>query len=400
MFCLLVGVTVLYMTIDAQIQNILFPNFWPEMDLPSNLHEGADRKLQKVRSIRPLPSVRLTNIDNVTYYGTIKIGNPPKEVKVIFDTTSQYLRIFPKNFSTNPVPLARSRSSSFNPYIVDNRIFHVPYHDYNVTGFLSMGTVKIADINVERQVILEVVNISGMPNKHIFKSYSNISDQKYDGILGLSYQQTFEPLSVFQNMIDQWLVAPRAFSIYLNRSSSADLGGKLIFGGFDSAYYKQILAYVPVTRRGYWQFTIDRIEMNQVRGNTYEWCRGGCQAIIDTSTWKIMGPEEDVSAINRLFLSNIYKTCRGIEYLPFVTFKIRGKEFDLNGEEYMIRNPDNKSTCITVFWKLETTYKYNVKWVLGMPFIRRFYTEFDMEGHQLGFALVKNAIVHLENDYS
>ncbi|EFN66749.1 hypothetical protein EAG_08329, partial [Camponotus floridanus] len=42
------------------------------------------------------PSVSLTNIDNVLYYGTISIGNPPQNYEVVFDTSSPYLRIFPK----------------------------------------------------------------------------------------------------------------------------------------------------------------------------------------------------------------------------------------------------------------------------------------------------------------
>jgi len=62
----------------------------------------ADTKLQKDRSDDKFPSVRLTNFKNVNYYGTIKIGIPPQEFKVVFDTSSPYLWIFSKN-STNPV---------------------------------------------------------------------------------------------------------------------------------------------------------------------------------------------------------------------------------------------------------------------------------------------------------
>jgi len=42
------------------------------------------------------------------------------------------------------------------------------------------------------------------------------------------------------------------------RDASADLGGKLIFGGSDPAYYEGNFTYIPVTNKGYWQFTIDR----------------------------------------------------------------------------------------------------------------------------------------------
>jgi len=63
----------------------------------------ADTKLQEVPSLDDnLPSVRLTNFKNVIYYGTIKIGIPSQEFKVVFDTSSPHFWIFSKK-STNPV---------------------------------------------------------------------------------------------------------------------------------------------------------------------------------------------------------------------------------------------------------------------------------------------------------
>ncbi|EFN66365.1 Lysosomal aspartic protease, partial [Camponotus floridanus] len=71
------------------------------------------------------------------------------------------------------------------PYIVNkNRLLQVRYLDYNVTGFLSNGTVNVANLNIEKQTFLEVVNIS---DEHILELYSNITDRKFDGLLGLSY---------------------------------------------------------------------------------------------------------------------------------------------------------------------------------------------------------------------
>ncbi|EFN61010.1 Cathepsin D [Camponotus floridanus] len=259
------------------------------MDFLPFILEKADIKLQKVPSVQNFPSVRLTNIDNVIYYGTISIGIPPQEFKVVFDSGSPYFWIFPKK-STNPVALTRSQydNTSSNPYIPNNTSFHVllyRYLDYNVTGFLSTDTVNVANLNVERQTFLKAVNIS---NEHMLESYLNKSDRKYDGLLGLSYQQTFEPFSVienmihqglmssgifsfylnnipvgeikpvFYNMIQQKLVSSGIFSFYLNRNASADFGGKLLFGGSDPAYYEGDFTYIPVTNRKYWQFTIDR----------------------------------------------------------------------------------------------------------------------------------------------
>ncbi|XP_025265073.1 lysosomal aspartic protease-like isoform X2 [Camponotus floridanus] len=320
MFRLLVMVMVFFATTDAQFLNPEFLWIWRGI---------TNTKLQKVHNIS---SVRLTNIDNVIYYGIINIGIPPQEVKVVFDTSSEYLRIFPKNFSTNPVALARSQNTSFNPYIVDNRLFHVGYLDYNVTGFLSRGTVNVANLNVERQTFLEVVNISEEYTDEL-GWYSNIYDRKFDGLLGLSCYNipVGEIKPVFYNMIQQKLVSSGIFSFYLNRNASADLGGKLIFGGSDPAYYEGDFTYIPVTNRKYWQFTIDSIEMTYVMSSNFILCKKSCQAIVDTSIWKIIGPEKDVLLIDRLTRTNPYGRvdCNIIPHLPIIRFNLRGFNFDV-----------------------------------------------------------------------
>jgi len=65
------------------------------------------------------------------------------------------------------------------------------------------------------------------------------------------------------------------------------------------------------------------------------------------------------------------------------------------------QHPNDESICITVFWKRhlnnDPTYDDEIKWVLGMPFIGRYYTEFDMEKHRVGFALAKNSSKCIEN---
>ncbi|XP_025264502.1 lysosomal aspartic protease-like isoform X2 [Camponotus floridanus] len=383
MFRLLVVVTVLFMTTDAQQYHWT----WQITD-----------NLPKVPSVYNFPSVSLTNIDNVLYYGTISIGNPPQNYEVVFDTSSPYLRIFPKMY-TNPVPVSSLyRNRLVYRYTVyRNRLFEVRYLDYNVTGFLSNGKVNVANLNIERQTFLEVVNMS---DEHILELYSNESTRKFDGLLGLGcynlHTATVDEIKpVFYNMVQQNLVSSSIFSIYLNRDASADFGGKLIFGGSDPAYYEGSFTYVPVIRTEYWQFTINNIQLNN-----FTWCKKSCQGIVDTSTWKIIGPKKDVSLINRLIETNSQGSvdCNRISQLPIIGFNLSGfnwfsKTFVLTGKDYIIRDPHDKNTCVTVFWKHETAtdgFDHYVEWVLGMPFIGRYYTEFDIGRHRVGFALAKN----------
>ncbi|EFN74483.1 Renin, partial [Camponotus floridanus] len=79
--------------------------------------------------------------------------------------------------------------------------------------------------------------------------------------------------------------------------------------------------------------------------------------------------------------------CNRISQLPTITFNLAGKDFDLTGKDYIIQHPDDESICITVFWKHDRPYDDEVTWILGMPFIGRYYTKFDMEKNRIGFAL-------------
>lgn len=59
-------------------------------------------------------------------------------------------------------------------------------------------------------------------------------------------------------MVEQGLVKDPVFSFWLNRKPEEENGGELVFGGADPAHYKGKHTYVPVTRKGYWQVSINK----------------------------------------------------------------------------------------------------------------------------------------------
>ncbi|XP_025269296.1 lysosomal aspartic protease-like isoform X2 [Camponotus floridanus] len=339
MFRLFVVMTVLFMTIDAQLNRTSLH----EMDGESS--EKVGTILQEVPSLGSnLPSVRLTNYKNILYYGDIQIGTPPQEFQVIFDCGSTHLWIFSINCTLPFLGRFKYNGMYSYTYIPNNTQIDIEYFDYTVHGFLSTDTVNVANFHIENQTFAEVVDVSNVNN---FTSHINIFDnRRFDGILGLIPSNLYDDAvtPVFGNMIQQGL-SSRIFSFYLNRDpNSANLGGKLTFGGSDPAYYEGNFTYVPVSIKGVWEITIDSIEINMVT-----WCKRYCQAIIDTSIWRIIGPEKDISFINRFIRTSKRGrvNCNRISKLPTIKFNLGGEAFNLTGKDYTIRDPDNESKCLT-----------------------------------------------------
>ena len=69
-------------------------------------------------------------------------------------------------------------------------------------------------------------------------------------------------------MIFQGLVSDPIFSFWHNRDPDSPEGGELVFGGANPAHYTGDHVWAPVTRKGYWQFTVVDILVGNGVGKT------------------------------------------------------------------------------------------------------------------------------------
>ncbi|CAL1688837.1 unnamed protein product [Lasius platythorax] len=386
MFRLLLAVAALFALIDAQIQRI--PLHKTDSVRKALKKVGTD--LQQIDLCKVNASSEpLINYLDVEYYGVISIGTPPQIFNVIFDTGSSNLWVpSAKCSSSNFACLLHNKydSTKSSTYKSNGAQFAIQYGTDNLTGFLSTDVVNVAGLNVQSQTFGEVINESGLA----------LIFAKFDGILGLGYPSISVDgvTPVFNNMVQQGLVPKPVFSFYLNRNSSANEGGELILGGSDPSHYVGKLTYVPVTNKGYWQFTLDRIRIHRFKVGTKvkkgrTLCACGCQAIADTGNPLIVGPTSDVNVINNHIgavndgQGSAVVNCNRISKLPIINFILGGKRFSLTSKDYIVQNiaKDGTKVCTSGFSGFNSSF-----WILGDVFIGRYYTEFDLGNNRVGFA--------------
>ncbi|XP_040009904.1 pepsin A-like [Xiphias gladius] len=313
----------------------------------------------------------MTNDADMSYYGVISIGTPPQSFKVIFDTGSSNLWV-PSVYCSSQ---ACENHKKFNPQLSStfkwtNEPLSIQYGTGSMTGYLGKDTVEVGGISLPNQLF-------GLSQSEAtFLSY-----MKADGILGLAFQSIAvdNALPVFDNMVKQGLVSQPLFSVYL--SSNSEQGSEVVFGGLDSRYYTGSISWIPLTSATYWQIQMDSVTIN---GQVVA-CSGGCQAIIDTGTSLIVGPNNEINNINSWVgaSTNQYGdatvNCQNIHSMPDVTFTLNGHAFTISPPAYVSQTYYG---CNTGFGQGGSQQL----WILGDVFIREYYAVFDAQSQAVGLA--------------
>lgn len=199
--------------------------------------------------------------------------------------------------------VAKFKGSKSSTYKADGKECNIKYGTGAVYGTLSQDKVTVGNLEVTEQVFMEASKEPGV----------TFLLAKFDGILGLGFKQIAvdDVTPVWYNMLDQGLVSEPIFSFWLNRNADDDNGGELVFGGMDPDHYIGQHTYVPVTRKGYWQFDMGDFLIDR---KTTGFCAKGCAAIADSGTSLMAGPTGIITAINEAIGATgvVNKQCKSI----------------------------------------------------------------------------------------
>ncbi|KAL5578779.1 hypothetical protein UlMin_011221 [Ulmus minor] len=252
--------------------------------------------------------VALKNYLDAQYYGEISIGTPPQKFTVIFDTGSSNLWVPSSKcyFSIACYFHAKYKSSQSSTYKQNGKPAAIQYGSGSISGFFSYDNVQVGDLTVKNQEFIEATNEPGL----------SFAVAKFDGLLGLGFQEISvgSATPLWYNMVNQGLVKEPVFSFWLNRKADEEEGGELVFGGVDPSHFKGKHTYVPVTRKGYWQFDMGDV---LIGGKPTGYCRGGCAAIADSGTSLLVGPTTVIAMINDAIGASgvVSKECKAVVQL-------------------------------------------------------------------------------------
>jgi len=336
----------------------------------------------------------INDYQDAQYYGTVSVGSPPQEVRVVYDTGSSNLWV-----NNIPIPWWRkiiswgahqmydhSKSSS---YVANGTKFNIAYGSGPVAGFYSKDTVTIGDIPVKGYTFAEVNDVKGLGMMWVMG--------KLDGILGLGW----DDISVdhvetpLRALVNSGGLEEPVFAFYLGSGGAA---GELVLGGVNPDHYTGDFAYTPVIdmvpgKKGYWTFTTDDMKMN---GASVTSCR---KAIVDSGTSLIAVPTADIAKIIKLVgakpLGPIAPLNREFTFncsapAPDFDIVIAGKTYTLTKDDYALKSGGQ---CVLGMMGMDVPAPAGPLYILGDVFMRKFYVKFDEGNKRIGFATLKKASV-------
>ncbi|KAH9017350.1 acid protease [Lactarius deliciosus] len=322
----------------------------------------------------------LTNENFNYWYGSISVGTPAKNFKVVFDTGSA-LTFLPGSdcdSSCKGHALYNPAKSSTGKNLGEP--FETRYGNGSidfVDGMLYTDDVAISGYTAKNQTFGVASHFAG-----VFSADSFLPD----GLVGLAFPSIspYQATPFFLTLAAQGSLPSNSFGFYL-----ANEGSELFLGGTNDKLHGGDFTYVPVTKEGYWETNVDAIYVNGRK------VAGVRDSIIDTGTTIILGDAKTVKAI--------YKHIPGSKPAPAdigdglytfpcsfngtITVQFGRAKFVIAQEIFnQGALSEGSNDCVGGIGAIDDATPF---WIIGDVFLQNVYTVFDVGKKRIGFANLK-----------
>eukprot|EP00930_Biecheleria_cincta_P050138 TRINITY_DN35314_c0_g1_i1.p1 TRINITY_DN35314_c0_g1~~TRINITY_DN35314_c0_g1_i1.p1 ORF type:complete len:398 (-),score=81.06 TRINITY_DN35314_c0_g1_i1:80-1273(-) len=347
---------------------------------------GASMSVALHKRVSKVSSDQGTTRHKMAYYGKIHAGTPPQEFTVVYDTGSGNV-IVPgescgsaaciqhkqfHNSKSSTVSQINCDGSNVSPGMSPDQVT-ITFGTGSITGSCFTDQVCVSGVCTEANFIASTEE-STMP----FASFS------FDGILGLALDnmaQTNE-FSMMNRLHRSGSLKEPVFSVFL--SDSDDEVSEITFGASKQDHMASELYWVPVTTKaGYWEVEIQDIYFGKRPQNI---CKG-CRVAVDTGTSELAGPSDVISELKSRL--NDGECSEGS--MPDLGFAVRGHRgkpriLSLSPADYS----DGSGSCSLALMALDVPPPKGPLFVFGIPFLQKYYTVYDHENMQVGFAVAQH----------
>jgi len=392
--------------------NLLSPN--PSFTTRAAARTSESRRLNKATG----ESIPLRDLQNAQYYGTVKLGVPPQEFNVVFDTGSADFWVPSVSCATESTNCGTKRaydSSKSTTYSevgpTQKKTFQIVYGSGPVSGKFGMDTVTLAnDFTVEGQTFAAVDSTDGLG-----MIYGN---SKFDGILGLAFPSISRDPgvnTVIPNLKENGDLDKAVFAFFLGD----EVDGELTIGGWDENRFSGDINWVDLVSPSYWLAPVDKVTFG---GKTI--ADTNVAGIIDTGTSIIYGPQKEVTemvqAVRGQFVPQVGLFLVDCDTeIPDLAFTIGGQETSIPGSQLMVKD-NSESYCFftiavmnfgtgnmegveTMDEELEDNVVDEMSrlsggpsdltgrstWLMGDTWMRQVYNLFDFDNNRYGIAKLK-----------
>jgi len=316
--------------------------------------------------------------NDIGYFAKIQVGTPPQEFGVILDTGSADLWV-PSSTCTLPECTKHNQFDGAKSTTATQSTsqFAISYGTGNVAGFLVQDNVKFGSQAIQKQTFGQTT----------FES-ADFLNPPFDGILGMAFgaisAEKVKP--PFQNLFEQGLVKQNLFSFHLNRAADNTNDGEVTLGGIDATKLLGTvndIKFIKLTSETFWQVNLQDAQVNGKAVGVQNH-----DAIMDTGTSLLVGPDQDVANLHALIpgaqnAGNGQFTFPCNTNLPTVTFAFDGNQFPVNPKD-LVAGKDGNGLCVSGI-----TGGGGTQWIFGDTFLKNFVSVYDVPGAQVGLGLAK-----------
>lgn len=319
------------------------------------------------------------------YFGTVSIGSPAQEFRVLFDTGSGNLLLPSASCDgaacSKHQRLNASRSSSSLNIAFANKP-DTPVGDDGDQDVVNLvyGTGEANGVIVQDKVCVGSTCARADIVAAVEESDAPFSDAPFDGILGMGLTSLSEgpAFNVLDCMIRDKAVKKGMFSVFLGATDAEE--SEILFGSYRHEHMAGSLFWVPVMRStGFWQVPLNAISL---RGHNLTGSSENASAVLDTGTSLLAGPPAVVNAL--LDQLNVATNCSNFAELPDISFAVAGHWLSLSPQDYVDRDGND---CTVPLMTQNVKPGEGPVWIFGDPFLRKYYTIYDRDKMEVGFAL-------------